>query len=164
MAWNRRAGRRGFPVWLLIASSFLLLAAAGCGDAADEKAAQDHGGGQPGQGRPGGQRPGQPAIPVAVTSAVNGSISSYYRATSTLEAEKEAQKGISLAVNYPDGYYILGMILAEKGDVGDQADHANQQIGGPTSRRAHDRGQTHHVEQPPRRYRRDPGHHQPIRT
>jgi len=91
MAWNRRAGRRGFPVWLLIASSFLLLAAVGCGDAADEKAAQGHGGGQPGQGRPEGKRPSQPAIPVAVTNAVTGSISSYYRATSTLEAEKEAQ-------------------------------------------------------------------------
>jgi membrane fusion protein (multidrug efflux system) len=95
MAWNRRAGLRGFPVWLLLVSFFPLLAVSGCGDAADEQASQDPAGGQHGQGhQPGnkpGNKPGQPAIPVAVASAVNGSISSYYRATSTLEAEKEAQ-------------------------------------------------------------------------
>lgn len=115
MAWKRRAGRRGFPVWLMMASSFLLLAAAGCGDTGDEHGAQGPGGGQHGQGRPGGNPPGQPAIPVAVASAVNGSISSYYRATSTLEAEKEAQ--ILARVTG-----VVQTLLAEEGDhveVGD---------------------------------------------
>ncbi len=111
MAWNRRAGRRGFPVWLLIASSFLLLATVGCSDAADEQAAQSHGGGQQGQGQghQPGKKPSQPAIPVAVTSSVNGSISSYYRATSTLEAEKEAQ--ILARVTG-----VVQTLLAEEGD------------------------------------------------
>lgn len=109
MAWNRRAGRRGFPVWLMMASSFLLLAAVGCGDSSDQQDAQGPGGGQHGQGRPEGKRPSQPAIPVAVTSAVNGSISSYYRATSTLEAEKEAQ--ILARVTG-----VVQTLLAEEGD------------------------------------------------
>jgi len=115
MAWNRRAGRRGFPVWLMIMSSFLLLAATGCGDAADEQAAQGPGGGQHGQGRPGNKGPNQTAIPVAVTSVVNGSISSYYRATSTLEAEKEAQVLARVTG-------VVQTLLAEEGDhveVGD---------------------------------------------
>ncbi len=109
MAWNRKAGRRGLPVWLLMASSFLLLAAVGCGDSGDQRDAQAPGGGQHGQGRPEGKRPSQPAIPVAVTSAVNGSISSYYRATSTLDAEKEAQ--ILARVTG-----VVQTILAEEGD------------------------------------------------
>jgi membrane fusion protein (multidrug efflux system) len=115
MAWKRRAGRRGFPVWLMMASSFLLLAAAGCGDTGDEHGAQGPGGGQHGQGGSPGKQPGQAAIPVAVTSAVNGSISSYYRATSTLEAEKEAQ--ILARVTG-----VVQTLLAEEGDhveVGD---------------------------------------------
>jgi membrane fusion protein (multidrug efflux system) len=115
MAWKRRAGRRGFPVWLIMVSSFLLLAAAGCGDTGDEHGAQGPGGGQHGQGGSPGKQPGQAAIPVAVTSAVNGSISSYYRATSTLEAEKEAQ--ILARVTG-----VVQALLAEEGDhveVGD---------------------------------------------
>ena len=109
MAWNRSAGRRGFPVWLMMASSFLLLAAVGCGDSPEQQDAQGPGGGQHGQGRPGGKQPGQQAIPVAVTRAVNGSISSYYRATSTLEAEKQAQ--ILARVTG-----VVQILLAEEGD------------------------------------------------
>lgn len=46
-----------------------------------------------GNGGPGGggQRPEQPAVPVAVAPAAVGSIASTYKATATLEAEKEAQ-------------------------------------------------------------------------
>jgi len=113
MAWNRRAGLWGFPVWLLMASSFFLFAATGCGDAADEPAARGPGAGQHGQGHQPGDKPGakpsQPAIPVAVTNSVNGSISSYYRATSTLEAEKEAQ--ILARVTG-----VVQTLLAEEGD------------------------------------------------
>ena len=110
MAWNRRAGRRGVPAWLIVTSAFLLLAAAGCGDAGDEQTAQGkQGAGQHDRGNPGGQRPDQPAIPVAVTRAVSGSISSYYRATATLEAEKEAQ--ILARVTG-----VVRTLLAEEGD------------------------------------------------
>jgi membrane fusion protein (multidrug efflux system) len=44
-----------------------------------------------GNGAGGGQRPEQPAVPVAVAPAAVGSIASTYKATATLEAEKEAQ-------------------------------------------------------------------------
>lgn len=112
MAWNRRACRRGVPTWLMVASAFLMLASAGCGDAGDEQAAQGRtgpGAGQRGQGHAGGPRPAQPAVPVAVTCAVNGSISSYYRATATLEAEKEAQ-----ILTRVTG--VVQTLLAEEGD------------------------------------------------
>jgi len=74
----------------------------------------------PGQRRPGGgpggvDAAGEQAIPVAVTRAVTGPISSYYRATATLEAEKEAQ---ILA-------RVAGVVLridAEEGDVVKQGD------------------------------------------
>ncbi|MBE0567760.1 MAG: efflux RND transporter periplasmic adaptor subunit, partial [Krumholzibacteria bacterium] len=39
----------------------------------------------------GGQRPQEPAVPVAVAPATVGPIASYYKATATLEAEKQAQ-------------------------------------------------------------------------
>jgi membrane fusion protein (multidrug efflux system) len=75
------------------------LVLAGCGGGGDDQQAahQPGGGGRgqhaqgggPGQG-PGG-KPAQPAIPVAVSKSHTGAISSYYTATATLAAEKEAQ-------------------------------------------------------------------------
>jgi len=68
----------------------LLLACAGCGQGEEETqgAAQHHGPGR--SGGPGGPGGGQ-AIPVAVQPAAPGNIASYYKATATLEAEKQAE-------------------------------------------------------------------------
>ncbi len=93
----------------------LVLGCGGCGDSGGDQAtsggnAQGHSGGQHGPGNPAGKRPSQPAIPVAVTSSFSGSISSYYRATATLEAEKEAQ--ILARVTG-----VVESILAEEGDL-----------------------------------------------
>ncbi len=68
---------------------FVLLLAAGCG--------QDAGQGQASQGQGKGKRPGmsgrrnQPPVPVAVAVAQTGPIATYFHATATLAAEKEAQ-------------------------------------------------------------------------
>lgn len=70
------------------------LAIAGC-----SKQEPDAKGAQPEAGKPGGrpghrgndQFAGEPAVPVAVQAAFTGSISSYYKATATLEAEKQAE-------------------------------------------------------------------------
>jgi membrane fusion protein (multidrug efflux system) len=72
---------------LLLAVS--LVWATGCGGG-DDNVPQARAGGA---GPPGGagQRPQQPPIPVAVAKAEVGSISSFYAATATLAAEKEAQ-------------------------------------------------------------------------
>ncbi|MFO7655028.1 MAG: efflux RND transporter periplasmic adaptor subunit, partial [Candidatus Krumholzibacteriia bacterium] len=61
------------------------LALAGCGDDGGEARAQT-----PARGAGAGGRPPEPAVPVAVQAAAPGDIASYYRATATLEAEKEA--------------------------------------------------------------------------
>jgi membrane fusion protein (multidrug efflux system) len=72
--------------------------------------AHQAGGGQRG---PGGdrQRPSEPPIPVAVEEARKGDISSYYTATATLEAEKEAQilarvNGVVLAIECEEGDWV----------------------------------------------------------
>jgi membrane fusion protein (multidrug efflux system) len=57
-----------------------------------------------------GQRPAEQPIPVAVTRANTGSIASYYKATATLEAEKEAQVLVRVSG-------IVQDIPAEEGDL-----------------------------------------------
>lgn len=123
-----RIGVRPTLMFVCLATLALALAFTGCGKGDDEEQAPTHGqdqhaqqqrpaGGQPGQrpagGRP-GQRPGgaggQPAVPVAVQTAVTGPISSYYRATATLEAEKTAQV-LARATG------VVGALHAEEGDV-----------------------------------------------
>ncbi len=59
-------------------------------------------------GGPGGQ-PEEPAVPVAVAPAELGAISSYYKATATLEAEKEAQVLARVAG-------VIAALSAEEGD------------------------------------------------
>jgi len=61
-----------------------------------------------GHGR--GGRPAQRAVPVAVAAVGTGEIASYYRATATLEAQKEAQ--ILARVSG-----VVEALLAEEGDV-----------------------------------------------
>ena len=69
---------RSMPVYILL----LCLALSAC--------SSDEGGGNQAQARPGGGRPQMPPVPVATQTSVMGAISSHYRATATLEAEKEA--------------------------------------------------------------------------
>ena len=95
---------------LMALSLILLVGSSGCGDGGGDQAAHGGQGKGPAAGAHAkGQRPAQPAIPVAVTRVVSGSISSYYRATATLEAEKEAQ--ILARVTG-----VVETILAEEGD------------------------------------------------
>ncbi len=68
-------------IWVVVAS--LALAAAGCQKKGGQAAA---GGSPPG----GGAAPQQPPVPVAVSTAAIGPIASYYTATATLAAEREA--------------------------------------------------------------------------
>ena len=66
-----------------LALVLLVLAAAGCGKGKGASAAN---------AQPGAQgAPAQPPVPVAVVPARVGPIASYYNATATLEAEKQAQ-------------------------------------------------------------------------
>jgi membrane fusion protein (multidrug efflux system) len=71
-------------VWIALA--VLAAAASGCnkGGGGTSEAA----GGPPGGGAPGAQK--QPPVPVAVSAAATGPIASYYTATATLAAEREA--------------------------------------------------------------------------
>ena len=95
---------------LMVLSLTFLVGSGGCGDSDPDQTAQGGQGKGPGAGNHAqGQRPPQPAIPVAVTRVVSGSISSYYRATATLEAEKEAQ--ILARVTG-----VVETILVEEGD------------------------------------------------
>jgi len=95
----------------------LVLAVSGCsndsgegqGKAQDQSQKKAAGAGEhrPGGGRPGG---GQ-AIPVAVQPAFQGSISSYYKATATLEAQRQAEvlaraTGVVKALKAEEGDYI----------------------------------------------------------
>lgn len=75
----------------------------GCGGG-DESQAHGAGGGKPGNGKP-----AQPPIPVAVQSAKAGPISSYYAATATLSAEKQAE--ILARVSG-----VIGRLAVEEGD------------------------------------------------
>lgn len=75
----------------------------GCGGGADDQA-QGHG-----PNGAGGHQPPQQALPVAVQAVITGDIASYYNATATLEAEKEAQ-----VLARVEG--VIETIQAEEGD------------------------------------------------
>jgi len=66
-------------------------------------------GGAPGGG-PGGTAPKQPAVPVAVATVATGEIASYYTATATLAAEREAD--ILARVSG-----VVQKLLCEEGDI-----------------------------------------------
>ncbi len=92
----------------------LALAVAGCGK--EDGPVKGPGQGQA-QGRPAGGQRGRggeprPAIPVAVQPATQGAIASYYKATATLEAEKEAQvlaraSGLVEAIAVEEGDFVV---------------------------------------------------------
>lgn len=80
--------RRALALCLFVALAVFQVA--GCGGNSDgQPAAQARAGGQ--NGELAGGRPAQPAIPVAIEDATSGAIASYYSATTTLAAEKEAE-------------------------------------------------------------------------
>ena len=106
---------------LFVCVVVLQLAVAGCDKGEDQAPAQkqatgQHGGGQRpgGKGGPGGPGGGK-AIPVAVQPAFKGSIASYYEATATLEAEKQAQV-LARATG------VVASLAAEEGDFINQGD------------------------------------------
>jgi membrane fusion protein (multidrug efflux system) len=73
----------GRLILLIVLTAALALAATGCGKKGNSQTAA---------GDPNGAKaPAQPAIPVAVDPARIGPIASYYTATATLSAEKEAE-------------------------------------------------------------------------
>lgn len=69
----------------------LALAFSGCSQDAPQQAQGGAGQGGPGGKMGQGQRPQEAAIPVAVAAVSVGPIASYYNATASLEAEKEAR-------------------------------------------------------------------------
>ena len=98
--------RRGFFYSILIQSLVavtVMLPLAGCGK--DGSAQQARGGG-PGGGGAGKEAP----VPVAVAAATKGDIASYYTATATLAAEKEAE-----ILSRVSG--VVSRLLCEEGDV-----------------------------------------------
>jgi membrane fusion protein (multidrug efflux system) len=89
----------------------LALVAMSCSQDENEESGPPAGAAQHGgKHGPSGKRPGQQAIPVAVTQAVVGSIASYYDATATLEAEKNAEI-LARATG------VVAAISAEEGDL-----------------------------------------------
>jgi membrane fusion protein (multidrug efflux system) len=95
------------PAGRLAAASAVLFCAAllGCGGSGEEAHANQ-------SGAPGGPgaRPEQPPVPVAVTPATRGTIASYYTATATLSAEKNAEVLARVSG-------VVEEILVEEGDM-----------------------------------------------
>ncbi len=82
------SGRQPVHALLCVLSALILVTVTACSkDDGGTPPAQTQHGGAPG----GGQRPEQAAVPVSAEAAAVGTIASYYKATATLEAEKEAQ-------------------------------------------------------------------------
>jgi membrane fusion protein (multidrug efflux system) len=95
-------------MWIAPTLIVLVCVAMGaCGK--DGGAGQAQGAGAPG-GAPGNGTPKQPPVPVAVAAAATGSIASYYTATATLAADKEAQ-----ILSRVSG--VVERLLCEEGDV-----------------------------------------------
>lgn len=117
-------------VWLAAgaAAALLLLVSAGCGRGGEEankgNGARTARAGQKGK-QTGGQRrgPSQPPVPVAVEAVSKGDIASYYTATATLTAEKEAEilaraTGVALALGCEEGDWVRsGQILLRVEDA-----------------------------------------------
>ncbi len=111
MSWNRFGRTIHVWSWILVLGMFAL---AGCDkDPAGEAGQAGHAGGPGGPGAqhgPGGEKgQSQQAAPVAVATVGSGSISSYYQATATLEAEKQAQVLARVTG-------VVQALMAEEGD------------------------------------------------
>jgi membrane fusion protein (multidrug efflux system) len=97
--------------WLTVLSVLVFLAGCSGGDQVAGGGAADSAGAQ---GRPDSMaqnaRPQRPPVPVAVAAAEVGPIASYYRATASLEAEKQAD-----VLARVEG--VVTAVVAEEGDV-----------------------------------------------
>lgn len=91
--------------WIVL-PALLAIALAGCNKGGSGQASA----GGPQGGGPGGAPPKQPPVPVAVTAASTGAIASYYTATATLAAEREAD--ILARVSG-----VVEKLLVEEGDI-----------------------------------------------
>ncbi len=98
---HARPAPAALTVLAQLAALAVLTGVIGCGG-------QEEAGTTAGHGR--GGRPAQRAVPVAVAAVGTGEIASYYRATATLEAEKQAE--ILARVSG-----VVETLLAEEGDV-----------------------------------------------
>jgi membrane fusion protein (multidrug efflux system) len=104
------------PLQLLIAPLLIAMTVVsqGCGGGGDEGAGGGHAAeaAQHGKGGRGERsRPSQPPIPVAIDKVTRGDIASYYTATATLTAEKEAQilaraTGVALSLHCEEGDWV----------------------------------------------------------
>jgi membrane fusion protein (multidrug efflux system) len=115
---------RSWVLWLGAAFLLGLLSQAGCGK--QDQAGSGHQQQQAAAGQQTGRsghgarkvagesdpqgRPAKPATPVATAAAITGDIASYYRATATLEAEKQAQV-LARATG------VVESLLCEEGDL-----------------------------------------------
>jgi len=108
MSWHRSRCSTCVRSWFVLIAALGLLILAGCSEnSSGEVAQQEHSQKQ--------KKPSQQAIPVAVTIASSGSISSYYQATATLEAEKQAQVLARVTG-------VVKTLLAEEGDMVSKGD------------------------------------------
>lgn len=94
-------------VWLLV---IVLIGGCGGQEQASGQGAAAGGPARPGGGPGGSGRPALPAAPVAVAQAEVGPIASYYRATASLEAEKEAEVLARVSG-------LVAAIMVEEGDA-----------------------------------------------
>ena len=102
----RRIGE-SFPILVLVCLVSLTMTLAGCGGGDEQAGPQQRGPGGP--GGPGGNAAKAPT-PVAVTPVISGSIASYYQATASLEAEKEARVLARVTG-------VVSQLFVEEGDV-----------------------------------------------
>ena len=106
--WNRQCHRSGSELAALLMLGAALMTSGCGGKTGSAENGGSHAGGPSGQGRP-GEVQEQP-IPVAVETARTGPIASYFNATSSLEAEKQAE-----VLARASG--MVAEMLCEEGDV-----------------------------------------------
>lgn len=95
-------------LWFAVITALGILAFAGCSEKTGEEVAQKSLADKQ-------NKQTQQAVPIAVTVAVEGTISSYYRATATLEADKQAQVLARITG-------VVKTLQAEEGDMISQGD------------------------------------------
>ncbi len=108
MWWHRNRRPLRVRSWIVLVAALGAFSLVGCSDnSGDEMAQKAH----PEKKN----KQSQQAIPIAVTTATEGSIASYYSATATLEAEKEAQVLARITG-------VVKSLLAEEGDLVSKGD------------------------------------------
>lgn len=108
MSWHRNRHLVRLRSWFILLAALGMISLAGCSENSNGETTSK----VPSEKK--SKKP-QQAIPVAVTTATEGSISSYYGATATLEAEKEAQVLARITG-------VVKTLLAEEGDLVSKGD------------------------------------------